>query len=150
MARRLILIDSPRRLLDGATPIERGYPRGYTPDEMRSWAADLERYYPPPAAELARWRSAPSETLTPDERRVVTVYEKYFVAAERGIKGTLRDDGKIELSGGRHRAAYLMEQGTTPIPVWVSAREERELDALEGRGRGHTRNRSDDRGERRG
>jgi hypothetical protein len=147
MARRLILIDEPRRVLDGATPIEPGYPRDYSPDEMRSWATDLERYYRTPVEDLARWRAAPPESLAPEQQRVVAVYDKFFVASERGIKGTLREDGKVELRGGRHRAAYLMERGTTPIPVWVTARDERQLDELGRRGR--RRERSEDRGEQR-
>lgn len=147
MARRLILIDEPRRLLEGATPIEPGYPRDYTADEMRGWAADLQRYYRTPAEDLSRWCAAPRDSLAPEQQRVVRVYETLFVEPDRGIKGALREDGKVELYGGTHRAAYLMEQGTRPIPVWVTARDERQLDELAGRGRG--RERTDDRGERR-
>lgn len=145
MARRLILIDEPRRVLDGATPIEPGYPRDYTADDMRAWAADLERYYRTPAEDLARWHAAPRESLTPDQQRVVRTFAQFFEAPDRGIKGSLRDDGTVELIGGRHRAAYLMEQGVRPIPVWVTARDERQLDELGRRGR--RRERSEDRGE---
>lgn len=146
MARRLILLDPSR--LDGVTPIEPGYPRDYTAQDMRTWAADLERYFRTPAADLARWRAAPPETLAPEQRGVVRAYDAYFVAPERGIKGSLREDGKVELDGGRHRAAYLTERGT-PIPVWVSARDERQLDALSSRRAARERERNEERGDRR-
>jgi hypothetical protein len=128
MPRELILVTDPRSRLDGSTLIEPGYPRDYTPAEMRTWAEDLERLYRTPPEEVERWRSLPPEALAPEQQRALTAHDKYFVEPDRGIKGSLREDGTVELAGGRHRAGYLLERGTSPIPVWVTAPDQRQLD----------------------
>jgi hypothetical protein len=131
MARRCILIPRPDTRLRGSTTIEPGYPKPYTPEQMREWADDLDRYNRTPPADRDRWRALADDQLTPDQRRVVAVHDTYFTEASRGIKGSLRDDGTVELDGGRHRAGYMLERDVDPIPVWVSAPDERQLDAFE-------------------
>lgn len=46
------------------------------------------------------------------------------------MKGYLREDGRVELEGGRHRAAYMVEQGIGPVPVWVSCEDPQRLQEL--------------------
>ncbi len=121
----------PSSRLEGSTTIEPGYAKSYTPDEMRMWADDLDRYIRAPPAEVERWRATATTELTPEQRRVLAVHDKFYTEAALGIKGSLRDDGKVELDGGRHRAGYLLERDVDPIPVWVSARDEQQLDAFE-------------------
>lgn len=136
MPRKLILIPQPAARLEGATHIEPGYPKGYDESDMRRWAADVERLYATPPDEVARLRALPREQLTPDQRGVVAAHEHYFAEPSRGITGSLREDGVVELDTGRHRASYMLERGTDPIPVWVSARDQRALDAYAQRCRG--------------
>jgi hypothetical protein len=128
MARRLVLIPYPSERVVGATRIEPGYPRQYTPDEMRGWANDLKRSYATSPDELQRLGSAPPQLLTDEQRRILDVHNHLFNDASTGIKGSLRPDGRVELDGGRHRAGYLLEQGINPMPVWVSAPDQRQLD----------------------
>jgi hypothetical protein len=127
MARRLIVIARPARRVVGATPIGPDYPRSYSASKMRRWAADLERLAAMSADELARLQALAPEDLTLEQRGVVDAHAAYFLDPSRGIKGDLRDDGVIELSGGRHRAAYIAERGE-PMPVWVSCPDEHRLD----------------------
>lgn len=127
MARRLIVIPRPAWRLEGAERIGEGYPRDYTEADMRRWAADVGRLHATPPEEVERLRSLPRERLSPGERGVVRAYESYFTEPSRGIKGSLRDDGIVELDGGSHRAAYMIERDV-PVPVWVSGPDERRLD----------------------
>ncbi len=114
MAGRLILVPPSRTLMPDAEPIGPGYPRDYTPEDMRRWADDLAHLY----------RVAEADGRMPaDDRRVVETRDKLMTEAHRGIKGSLRDDGTIDLTGGRHRAHYIIERGTDPVPVWVTARD---------------------------
>jgi hypothetical protein len=112
---------------------------------MRAWADDLDRFYR--AAEqdpaLARqWLSTPRDQLPPDARAAADAYRAFTSDFSRGIKADLRSDGKLELTGGTHRAHYLVERGTNPIPVWVAhhdvhelARFKRDCEALVARSR---------------
>src|SRR3954451_22768483 len=127
MPRQLILVTQPRSRLAGATTIDPGYPRNYTPDDMRMWAEDLERLYATSPSDLARWRSLAPDHLTLEQRRTLVVQDKYFTEPERGINGSLRDERTVDLDRGRHRAGYLLERGIDPIPVWVSAPDQRQL-----------------------
>lgn len=95
------------------------------------WADDLDRLYRTSPEDLNRWKEMPANQLSQEQRRTLAVRDKYFIQPELGIKGSLRDDGKVELDGGRHRAGYLLERGVDPVPVWVSAPDQRQLDALE-------------------
>jgi hypothetical protein len=72
----------------------------------------------------------PPDQLTPEARRTLAAQDKYFVAADRGIKGDLRKDGRVELYGGTHRAGYMLERGVDPIPVWVSDGDPQRLAAF--------------------
>ena len=130
MPRELILVTRSASRLTAATTIEPGYSKGYTPDEMRMWADDLDRYYKTPPGEVARWQRTPADQLSHEQQRTLAVHDKLFTEFDRGIKGELHDDGKIELTGGRHRAGYLLERGVDPVPVWVSAPDQRQLDEL--------------------
>src|SRR5690348_17138167 len=78
MPRQLILIDHPRERLTGEETFHPGYPRPYTPDEMRAWAQDLERCYATPPGSLERWRQLDPEQLTLEQRRVLAVHDHYF------------------------------------------------------------------------
>src|SRR4051812_28092764 len=71
MARRLIIIPRAHARIVGAERIDGRYPRPYTEAEMRQWAADLERVYATPTAELDRLRGLPREDLTSDQRALV-------------------------------------------------------------------------------
>lgn len=128
--RQLILIPRSQSRLVGATTIGPGYTKGYTPDEMRTWADDLDRCNRTSSAELERWQTIPADQLTPEQRRTLAVRDKYFGDPQAGIKGSLRPDERVELDGGRHRAGYILERGVDPVPVWVSAPEQRDLDAF--------------------
>src|SRR4051794_26313535 len=136
MPRELILVPPSRQLLPDAAPINGAYPRDYTPADMRAWAQDLDhllrameadRTAPPPQRQLERWLATDRAQLPPDAQRAVANYGKLMAEPDRGIKGDLREDGSIELTGGRHRAHYIMERGSTPVPVWVSARDQEQL-----------------------
>jgi hypothetical protein len=131
MPRKLILIPRPQdRLLD-TTRIEAGYPRQYTPEQMRDWAADMSRYDDMSPEGLARLRSLPGDQLSPEQQRILDVEHYYLEEPDRGIKGSLRSDGTVEINGGRHRAGYMIEQGVDRVPVWVSAASERELESFD-------------------
>lgn len=127
-ARKLVLIPNPDRIISGATRIDPTYPRGYTPEQMRGWADDLERLYQTPPAEISKWRGTAPDQLTPEARRLLAVHDKFLVEADRGICGDLGSDGRVELSKGHHRAAYMLERGTDPIPVWVTCRDSQQLE----------------------
>jgi hypothetical protein len=127
VARRLIVIPRPGSRLEAAERIGPGYPRDYTESDMRHWADDVQRLNATPPDELQRLRSLSRDRLTPAQRGVVDAHEHYFTDPSRGIKGSLREDGIVELDGGRHRAAYLIER-EEPVPVWVSCPDERRLD----------------------
>ena len=128
MPRALVLIPDPERLLTGTTQIGAGYPRSYTPEEMRRWARDLERLLRTSRAERAVLLRTTREELSPDAGALRAVYDNCFGEPDRGVKGELQADGRVELSGGRHRAAYMVERGTYPVPVWVSCRESEHLE----------------------
>lgn len=133
MPKALVLIPRADSVLSGAEHIRPGYPKSYTATDMRSWAADLDRLYQTPADDLARWRSTPTNQLTRQQRGVVDAYDHYFLDPSDGIKGDLRDDGRVELWGGRHRAAYLAEHGIDPVPVWVSHSDAKRLSEFQTR-----------------
>ena len=112
------------------TLIEPGYPRDYTPEQMRTWADDLQRLHRTSAAELDAWRATAPEQLTPEQRRTLAVRNHYFTEPSRGIVGSLLPDGRVQIDQGRHRAGYLIERGVDPVPVWVSHADPRVLDAF--------------------
>src|SRR4051794_10999574 len=126
--RRLVLIPRAQARLVDTTRIEPGYPKGYTPEQMRGWAEDVKQYNNTSPEELARLRSTSPAWLSPDQQRLLDVEHYYFEEPDRGIKGSLRPDQTVEIDGGRHRAGYMVEQGVDPVPVWVSAPSERELE----------------------
>ena len=132
VARKLIVIPEAPSRIEGAVRIDASYPRMYTEAEMRQWAVDTERLLNTPPAAIERLRTMGRDRLTPEERVVARVYDEYFVDPSRGIKGSLRDDGVVELDGGRHRAAYLIERGVD-VPVWVSTPDQGRLDAYANR-----------------
>jgi hypothetical protein len=128
MPRQLIRIPFPRDRLVGAHAIEPTYPKEYTPEQMREWADDLDRLNRTAPEELEGWRRMPPEQLTLEQRRVLTAHATYYGDSEARIKGSLRDDGTVELDNGLHRVAYMQERGVESIPVWVSAADQRRLD----------------------
>ncbi len=130
MPRQLIPITRARARLVGDTRIEPGYSKDFSAAQMRGWAADLDRLQRLPPAEVDRLRATPPDRLIPEEQRLRVAYDKFLAEPDRGIKGTLRDDGTVELQGGRHRTAYLLEQGVEPVPVWVTAADETKLGRL--------------------
>lgn len=130
MSRRLLFFSPSDERLEGACRIDGTYPRGYTEEDMRRWAKDLDRVLALSPEERARLRATKLESLTPDEQALRCAQAHHLDDPSRGIKGSLRPDGKIELDGGRHRAAYAQERGVAALPVWVSGGV-RELDALE-------------------
>lgn len=129
--RKLVFIPNPESRLEGAVLIDPTYSKDWSPEQMREWAHDVDRMNRTPAAELDRWAVIPPEQLTPEQRRVLDVRSKLTREHESGVNGVLRDDGQVELESGRHRAGYMLEQGVDPVPVWVWAPEQRELDAFE-------------------
>jgi len=119
MQRELILV--PSAFVGGATPIGPGYPKGYTPTHMRQWAADLDQHY----------RISEQGTNVSRTPELVRVDRALFDPASGDrIRGDLLPDGRVALANGRHRAHYIAERGDTPIPVWVSHPDQRELDAF--------------------
>jgi len=130
--RALVLIPPSRALFHGALPVGPGYPRPYSDAEMRAWSDDLGRLYrtierdrgrQPGQRRLDALLAAPRDRLGREERGVVDAHRQLLAAADQGIKGDLRTDGRVELSGGRHRAHYVLERQSDPVPVWVSCRE---------------------------
>ena len=139
MPRTLVYTPPVRGLLVGTTPITPGYSHGYTQAEMRQWADDLDRLYktveadrslPADQRRLQTWLATPRDQLSPQARGVVEAHDKLMNRDnyDRGIKGDLLPDGRVELSGGRHRANYILERGTAPVPVWVSSHDPQRLD----------------------
>lgn len=125
-ARCLIFVSDPNRL-SGLAPIEPGYPKPYSARDMRGWAGDLQRVYRLSPAERERLQATPPERLTPDERRLRQADQRYLRDFSDGVKGHLGRDGRVELEGGRHRAAYMVEQDIGPVPVWVSCEDPQRL-----------------------
>jgi hypothetical protein len=130
MPRNLVLIPRSESRLSGTTRIDSGYAKGYTPEEMRRWAEDAERLRKTSPADIERWCSTPPEQLTPEQQRLTRVHKELYTEHQRGIHGCLRDDGTVELDGGRHRAAYMAERGEA-VPVWVWSDDSRKLDAFQ-------------------
>jgi hypothetical protein len=127
--RTLILLPDPA-FVSGTTPIQPGYTKQHSPVEMRTWAADLETLYrtiegdrslPPGQTRIERVRATPREHLSPHAQRLKDLDRHLFgTDATERIEGTLGDDGRVEVDGGRHRAHYILERGGTPVPVWVT------------------------------
>lgn len=112
----------------GATRIEPGYPKDYTPEQMRGWAEDVDHLNRVSPAELDRWQMLAPEQLTPEQRRVLVARDTYYGDSDARLKGSLREDGTVEMDNGSHRVWYMQERGVDPIPVWVSSPDERRLD----------------------
>lgn len=123
MPRALVFVPAQSGMLVGSTPIGPGYPRSHRPDDMRQWANGLERLYRD--IEARGDGSAAGRTAQDAHRH-------FLSEPAAGIKGSLRDDGRVVLDGGRHRAHYLLERGTDPVPVWVSARDSDALARFQG------------------
>lgn len=137
MPRQLILIP-PDVQLAGAQPVGPGYAKPYTAQQMRGWSNDAallrriedeDRAQPPEQRRLHRWLASPPEQLDPPVRRLVETHRQLMDGDAHGIRGDLLPDGTIDLQEGKHRAHYLREAGQ-PVPVWVEARDQRELDQL--------------------
>jgi hypothetical protein len=139
MPRELVYIPDPR-VVTGAGPIGPGYTKDNTPEDMRGWAADLESLYrtmeadsglPPGSRRVDQLRAADAGRLSSEARRLKDVDHRLMGTnrLER-IEGDLGPDGRVELANGRHRAHYVFERGTTPVPVWVSSADQRELDGF--------------------
>lgn len=146
MPRELSLVTRAASRLEGTTRIEPGHPRDCTPEQMRMWADDMARLNRTSPDEHARLRAGSPADLTREQQRMLAVQDRLLLDASVGIKGSLRDDGKIELDGGCHRAGYMVERGVDPIPVWVPAPEQRQLDDLRAecdRSRGRDRGRDE-------
>jgi hypothetical protein len=119
MPRELILV--PGDLVGGATPIAPGYQKGYTPAHMRQWAADLDQHY----------RMSEHGANVPRTPELAHVDRTLFDPTNGDrIRGDLLPSGRVELTIGRHRAHYIAERGDTPIPIWVSSPDQRELDSF--------------------
>jgi hypothetical protein len=130
LPRELIHVTRSASRLTGQTRIEPGYPKDYTPEQMRMWADDMARLNRTSPAELSRLQALAPDQRSPEEQRMLVVHDAYLTDNTHAIKGSLRPDGKVELDSGRHRAAYMVERGVDPVPVWVWAREQRQLDDL--------------------
>jgi hypothetical protein len=137
VARALLLIPPSRQLFVDAEPIEPGYPRQYTPAEMRAWSDDLARLYrtveqdrtlPPSQRRLDAWLATPPDRLPADARGALAARDHLLSEPDRGIKGSLRADGRVELRGGRHRAHYILERQGDPVPVWVDCPDAQRLE----------------------
>lgn len=82
-------------------------------------AIEVDRALPTTQRRLDAALAAPRKRLTPQARRVVNAHTKFMVDSERSIKGELTSDGRAELTRGGHRAHYVLERGSEPVPVWV-------------------------------
>ena len=130
MPRELIHVTRSASRLTGQTRLEPGYPKDYTAEQMRMWADDMDRLNRTSPAELSRLQALAPDQRSPEEQRMLVVHDTYLTDNTYAIKGSLRPDGKVELDGGRHRAAYMVERGVDPVPVWVWAPDQRQLDDL--------------------
>lgn len=133
MPRELILVTRSATRLTGTTRVEPGYPKHYTEEDMRMWADDMGRLNRTSPAELRDLRASRPEQLSSEQQRVLDVHERCMTDPHYGIKGSLGCDGRIALDNGRHRAGYMIERGVDPVPVWVWAPEQRQLDDLRAR-----------------
>jgi hypothetical protein len=111
--------------LEGATPIDSGYPKQYSPAEMRSWMLDVDRVHraaaldsarPVPSWRLEQWNRRPA---TADQRQLGTVYRRLFSPTPEAIHADLLPDGPLELQNGRRRVFYAQDVGVASVPVWV-------------------------------
>ena len=126
MPRQLVRIPITR--LTGAHRIEPGYPKSYTPEQMRAWADDLNRLNHTSPEELQRLRTAPLDLLNDEQRARVAAYNMYYGDGESRLKGSLRDDGSVELENGSHRVAYMEDRSVDSVPVWVWANDTNRLE----------------------
>lgn len=136
MARSLILVPAFRMV--GATAIDERYPRSYTPDDMRRWAADLHRALAVDPTELDAWRALSPDERSPEQAGAVQAHDRFLGDPADGIKGSLREDGRVDLDGGRHRAHYIADRADALVPIWVSAPSARSLDDFAADCRSHT------------
>lgn len=137
MPRQLILIP-PNVPLAGTLAIGPGYPKPYTGQQMREWAdaaarlrqiAEEDRELPAGQRRIDRWHATPRDQLDPEAKRVLEAHSRLTAQGAHGIRGALRPDGTIDLSDGRHRAHYMREKGE-PVPVWVDAPDQQQLERL--------------------
>lgn len=140
MPRRLVLVPLPFPLV-GPERIDGCYPRSYSEADMRGWAMDLDRALAASNAEIARLDDLPSEMRSVEEQRMLQARRHFLRDPVLGVRGTLRDDGAIEIDAGRHRAAYVAERGSV-LPVWVSCSRTRRLEEFAARCEQGARSRS--------
>ena len=138
MPRELILIPPKQTVFRNAEPIGQGYPRQntYTQQQMREWAQDAseveqitreDRNLPGGKRRMDLLLAKPAAQLSAHERRLLQAHDHLYSSRGDAIRGDLLADGRVDLEGGKHRAHYLLERGT-PVPVWVSARDQAQLD----------------------
>ena len=130
LPRELIHVTRSASRLTGQTRIQPGYPKDYSAEQMRMWADDMDRLNRTSPVELSRLQALPPDQRSAEQQRMLVVHDTYLTDNTYAIKGSLRPDGKVELDGGRHRAAYMVERGVDPVPVWVWAPDQRQLDDL--------------------
>jgi hypothetical protein len=121
------MLPVPVTWLDGSTPIERGYPKPYTPDQMREWMRQVaainrclaeDRHLPVEQRRLERYQTSPADA---EERALGETYRTLFRDdGPNAIRASLDASGRLEIDQGRHRVHYAREQGAAVLPVWVS------------------------------
>jgi hypothetical protein len=111
--------------LEGAIPIDSGYPKQYSPAEMRNWmldvdgvhrAAALDSARPVPRWRLEQWSREPS---TAEQRQLGAAYRKLFTPTPEAIHADLLPNGHLELQNGRRRVFYAQDVGLPTVPVWI-------------------------------
>lgn len=121
------LLPVPVSWLDGDTAIDRGYPKPYSPEQMRDWMRQVkliheymaeDRTLPFEDRRLTRCQAAPT---SPDERVLGETYRALFRDdGSTAIRASLNEAGRLEVDAGRHRVHYAREEGVEVLPVWVS------------------------------
>ena len=109
------------QLLEGAVPLDAGYPKSFVAADFRSWAQDVDRIHALMASDPTGQRLEQALRVDPSLRHTCS---RLFGDPTDGIKGELNSAGgqqRVMLDGGRHRAYYLMERGWASTPVWVRA-----------------------------
>jgi hypothetical protein len=137
--RELLLVPPAVVRIEESNPIGPGYPREYTVREMREWAEASERLErvlqqdrQRPLAEqrLPTWLATPTGKLTPEQQRLVSSYQQLYLDRDKGINGTLDDQGRLILATGKHRTHYLCERAGASVPMWVSCADRQQLSAF--------------------
>jgi hypothetical protein len=125
-----VFIPPDRGVVTGTVAVDPGYSKPHTAADMREWADGLSRFYATFETDpqrVERLLATPRNQLTPEARAVVDAHRQFLTEPACGMTGSLRPDGTVEMDTGRHRAHYLIERGTDPLPVWVSSPDEQSL-----------------------